>query len=196
MILSDIATIRPGYHVRGKLSPLPEGNLAIVQMSDIQPDGAIGFAGLTRIEAAKINPNHLLKHGDILLTNRGHKNQGVLVDCEVSDTVAASHFFRIRPKSLALSSDYLSWYLNQPAAQSILARYKKSSSIPLLSREGVENLPIPIPPLEEQEKIAAIGTLLGEEIKILEELSEKRKRLVSAQLLSKVSSYQNGESNV
>lgn len=194
--LKDLSTIRPGYHLRGKLRPLPDGNLAIVQMSDIQPDGSISYSNLTRISADKVNPEYLIKSGDVLLTNRGHNNEGVLIETEVTDTVAASHFYRIRLEGPALRPEFLVWYLNQPTAQRELSRFKKSSSIPLLSREGVEALPIPVPPIEVQERIAATGALLQQEMEIMQKLGELRSKLISTQLLNKVSSYNNGASNV
>ena len=193
--LNGLASIRPGYHVRGKLKPVPEGNLAIVQMSDVQPDGSISYPKLTRISATKVAAEYFLKNGDVLLTNRGYSNEAVLVHEVVADTVAASHFYRIRVNSPALQPGYLAWYLNQSAAQKELARYKKTSSIPLLSREGVENLPIPVPPADVQEKISATGALLGQELEILDRLKELRSKLITSHLLTKVSSHQNGVTN-
>lgn len=196
MLLKDIASIKSGYHLRGKLSPVPDGDLAIVQMSDIQADRTIVYPSLTRIDGRKVNPEHLLEYGDVLLTNRGRNNEGVHVDSKVSGIVAASHFYRIRLQSPDLKPEFLAWYLNQPLAQRELGRFKKSSSIPLLSREGVASLFVPIPPIEVQEKIATVGALLQKEVEILEELTVLRHQLISAQLLTKVSTYENGESNV
>lgn len=196
MLLKDISTIRPGYHLRGKLRPLPDGNMGIVQMSDVRSDGSIDYPRLKRIAVDELKSDYLLERGDVLVINRGQRNVSALITKKLDNTVAASHFFWIRPKSPNLSPEFLAWYLNQPPTQEALARFRKASSIPLLSREGVESLPIPIPPLEVQEKIAATGALIKKESEILEQLAELRSQLVYAQLMSKVSSYQNGESNV
>jgi hypothetical protein len=196
MLLEEIATVSPGYHLRGSLKELPEGDTALVQMSDIQSDGSVQFGRLSRLALPTVKPDYLLREGEVLITNRGFKNEGVLIDAPVSKTVAASHFYRVRLNGSELRPDFLAWYINQPAAQRELARYKKLSSIPLLSVEGIRKLPIPAPPLDVQEKVAAVGRLQQKEAGLMKELAELKSLLVSSKLMDEVSSYEEGIGHV
>ena len=63
--LKDIAKIRLGYTFRERIKAIPEGNLSVIQQKDLSCFDPI------KIEGSKIPVSHLLKKGEVLLSNRG-----------------------------------------------------------------------------------------------------------------------------
>lgn len=97
---------------------------------------------------------HYLQAGDILLATKGTDHAAVLYDCKYAPAIASSVFtvLRIKDQNLVLPA-YLQWYLNHPHTQKQLSSAAKGTSMPLITRDIIEELHLPMLPLEKQRLI-------------------------------------------
>ena len=190
-ILKQIAQIRAGYPFRGKLKEVSTGNLSVLQLSDITDSFFIDLASAARTEQAEIKEQYLIQPGDIIFRSRGQTNTAAIVPAISQDTVSAAPLIQIRVTSPEVTPEYICWFINQPNAQAYLNRNAKGTSVRMIGRDALENLPITIPPLEKQREITAIAKLADHEQRLMERLREKKKQLISG-ILTQVASETGG----
>jgi restriction endonuclease S subunit len=94
---------------------------------------------------------HYLVAGDILLATKGTDHTAVLYDSRYAPAIASSVFtvLRIKDQNQVLPA-YLQWYLNHPHVQKQLSSAAKGTSMPLITRDIIEELLLPMLPLEKQ----------------------------------------------
>ena len=114
--------------------------------------------------------NVVCKEDDILMTRTG--NTGIVVTNEVG--VFHNNFFKVDFRRDLFNKDFLVFFLNAKFIQSLIIRYAGTTTIPDLKHSDFYKLPIVIPLLEEQEKIASI---LSEVDKKIEEYENKKEKL-------------------
>lgn len=188
-MLGEIVSIRSSYTFRRKIEPDFNGNIKVIQMKDIDPYHQIDFSDVYTVDIEKINQQHLLKPGDILLRTRGISenaiNEAVLVPEKIGQAVA-NHLTVLRPTSTKVDSAYLVWYLNQPKSQHYIKRLAVGSGMKMISNADLKNLSVVVPPLQRQKLIAKIAQLSQEEHRLLENINEKRRTYINALLMQEV----------
>jgi restriction endonuclease S subunit len=112
--LKTISKIESGKSFRKKPEENPEGNCLLLQMKDVSINGITDSP--LKISMEDINPNNLLKNGDILFVAKGNHNYATTFR-STEPTVAISAFFVIRPDISRVYPEYLAWYINSPEAQ-------------------------------------------------------------------------------
>ena len=188
MQLRNIARVQSGHHSRGKIEPNKDGTHYLLQARDVdayrfsyRPDRLIRFS------PALSRKDWILQSGDVLFMARGARNYSVILH-EIPDlTVAAACFFIVRVSSEKVMPGYLCWYLNQPPCQHYLSRHSgKGVHMPVVRRTVMENIDIPLSPLETQKIIVNINALMQKEEELTGKLVEKRKALLAATCLKAV----------
>ena len=172
--LAAIASLAAGYPFRGKIDDLPAGDVAVLQMRNVDPEAGIDWFGLSRVELPRRSDKAFLRGGDVILSTRGGRNFAYLIEERSEPVVCSPHFFVIRAKDSAISPQFLAWQMNQKPAQEYFAAGATGSYILNLKREVVENLPIVIPPLTEQHRIAELDAAVRAERTVLTELIDNR----------------------
>ena len=120
------------------------------------------------------------KVGDILFVGRGYRIFAVLVDEDLTQTVASPHFFILRIKSEKLvRPDYLAWYINHTRAQRYFSKHVAGTALPHINRQTLEDLPVILPPLQVQERIVNAHRCRLKEKALLETLIEKKKHFLA-----------------
>src|SRR5262249_31510148 len=155
----DIAEIRTGYSFRGRLEPHPAGTVSVIQMKDIDRSNSLQAEGMVRILAPKDFDKHLVRPGDLLFRCRGESYSAALVDHDLDHTITASPMMLIRPLKQTVDPAYLRWFLNQPSTHNALASVAAGTAVKIINKAALEKLSIPIPPMETQRRIAAVGKL-------------------------------------
>lgn len=173
-MLAGLASIYAGYPFRGKVDALPEGGVAVIQMRNTDPETGIDWDGLSRVELPRASAKAFLRPGDIILSTRGGRNFPYCIEDRAEHMVCSPHFFVIRVKNGAILPWFLVWQMRQKPAQDYFAAGATGSYILNLKREVVENLPIAIPPLAEQYRIAELDAAARAERAILTRLVENR----------------------
>lgn len=179
-VLGRLASIAAGYPFRGKIDALPEGDVSVIQMRNTDPEAGIDWAALSRIDLPRPSAKSLLRAGDIILSTRGGRNFPYFIEKQAEHVVCSPHFFVIRAKTNEILPQFLAWQMRQRPTQDYFTAGSTGSYILNLKRDVVENLPITIPPIAEQQRIADLDDAAQAERKILTRLIENRNTEMNA----------------
>ncbi len=178
--LARVASISAGYPFRGKIDALPKGDVSVIQMRNVDLEAGIDWEGLSRIELPRASAKAFLRHRDIILSTRGGRNFPYCIEERDEQVVCSPHFFVIRVTTDAILPEFLAWQMMQKTAQDYFAAGATGSYILNLKREVVENLPIAIPPLAQQQHIANLDLAVRSERAILTGLIDNRANEMTA----------------
>ena len=101
-----------------------------------------------------------------------------------TESVASSAFFVLRINQEKANPNYVAWYINQRKVQKYLESQATGTYTTSISRETIENIPVLLPSIEQQNKIAEIASLASKEQNLYTQLIENRSRLIQTQLLT------------
>lgn len=187
ILLRNIARIRAGYSFRGRIKAVPDGAYRVIQIKDVSEGESIAAEDLVRANVPDARSDHLLRKGDVLFASRGARKQAVVIEHEFPKTVFGSQFFVCQPDE-KVDPVYLAWYINQKPAQRYFEENAVGSNVRIVTKESLERLPVALPPLETQRKIAEVYWLSLLEKRLLEEIQRKRSQLVEVALLKSIHS--------
>lgn len=179
--LGDVAAIAAGYPLRGAVDELARGDVAIVQMRNVDADKGVNWGEVQRIALPSRRLPALLTAGDIIFTTRGTRNFALMLDTVAGDAVCSPHFFVIRVLDANLVEPaFLAWQINQRVAQEYFQREATGSHILNIRREVIENLPLAIPPVAMQRAIVALADAARAERAALIKMIENRSQQIDA----------------
>ncbi len=183
--LVDVAEVRMGYSFRSRLEPDSDGDVAVIQMKDIDDLNSLHPESFVRIEMPDLRERHLVQEGDILFRSRGATNTASLVIGSMGRTVLAAPMMLIRVESRVIDPAYLQWFINQPSTKGVLAAQAAGTAVKMISKAALEQLTVAVPPLELQKRIVEIGQLASLEARLTTELLDRRKALIERILMRK-----------
>lgn len=133
------------------------------------------------------DPYIQLTNGDLLLTKDGTIGKVALVSGLEGKATLNSGVFVVRPLRSDFTTKYYYWLLLSSSFTDFVNYYKTGSTIVHLYQDTFVNFKYPLPPLEEQQKIAnfldhetaKIDTLIAKQEKLIELLKEKRQAVIS-----------------
>ncbi|MCY1239220.1 hypothetical protein D9M72_520030 [compost metagenome] len=172
-----------GYSFRSRLEPLPTGDVAVIQMKDIDEADLLHPEGLTRIAMPELRERHFVAPGDLLFRSRGGTNSAALVAAPLGRTVLAAPMMLIRPEAQDIMPAYLQWFINLTATQSLLASQAAGTAVKMIGKAVIEELAVAVPPLEVQQRIIKIGQLAAAEARLSAMLLDRRKALTDRLLM-------------
>lgn len=106
-----------------------------------------------------------LKSGDLLLCEGGSVGRTAIWQEDIEECYYQNHLHRLRVINNKCSYQFaLYWFWYAFEYSSFYSGRKNITTIPNLSRSRLAELPIPLPPIEEQRKIASVLTLIQETI--------------------------------
>lgn len=167
-----------------------------LRVANVQ-DGYLDLDDIATIEIpAEDLERYTLQSGDVLMNEggdfdklgRGHVWRG-----EVEPCIHQNHVFAVRPT--ALSSEFLSWISSSDYAQFyFMGRSKQSTNLASISSSNIMELPVVLPPREEQEALHAhlseetgrLDELVREAERAIALLKERRAALISAAVTGKI----------
>jgi len=179
--------IASGFSFRGKIKGSLNGNLRVIQLKDMENKyTSIGDTCIF-IDEHSVKDKYFLKSGDILFISKGANNfASVFQPKDKIPSVASSVFYVIEVDPSKANPNYVAWYINQNLVQQYFQTNALGTYSLNINRETVENIPIQLPSLQTQEKIAKLALLAQQEQYIYTQLKEKRNQIIEAQLLSSI----------
>jgi type I restriction enzyme, S subunit len=119
-------------------------------------EGSVEFESMNYISQEKFNVlgSGKVQHNDILYCLRGSLGKTAIIQ-DIDKGAIASSLVIIRP-SKDITTKYLFYFLTSNLGQAEIYKYDNGSTQPNLSAASVKAYQIPLPPLEEQKRIAAI----------------------------------------
>ena len=155
--LGEVGTLINGD--RGKNYPsqkdFVDNGVPFINAGHIQ-NGEIDFESMNFISRKRFDllGSGKVKSGDILYCLRGSLGKTAIIK-DIQEGAIASSLVIIRP-SEQIRTDYFYRYLASPIGQAEIYKYDNGSSQPNLSAQSLKQYRLPLPPLEEQRRIAAI----------------------------------------
>lgn len=181
--LATIAEVRMGYSFRSRLETHAEGDVAVIQMKDIDDANLLHPERLVRVQMPDLKDRHLVQAGDLLFRSRGVTNSAALVGGSLGRAVLAAPMLLIRPQTEVVEPAYLQWFINHPSTQATLAGHAAGTAVKMIGKGVLDHLKVVLPPLEKQRRIVEVAQLASREATLLEELRGRRKALLEGILL-------------
>lgn len=192
MKLNQFTLLMAGHPFRGSIQNIPDGDVAVVQMRDVNQDKGIDLRSLGKVRLTGRKKPDYLKKGDILFVGRGYRIFASLVEEDLGHTVAGPHFFiiRVKPGRKDIRADYLAWYINHSRAQRYFTRHVAGTALPHVNRTTLGDLPVIVPPIEVQAHIVKAHQCRLKEQALMEALIEKKKQFLDRLLDQTLEQYQ------
>ncbi len=123
-----------------------------------------GHIDLSEIKTIQIRrdelPRYQLRKGDVVVTEGGDFDKlgrGFIWNGQIDPCIHQNHIFAMRPHHDKVSPDYLAYLIQSPYGRAyFLAVAHKTTNLACINTSKLKALPVPTPPLSEQEEIAAI----------------------------------------
>jgi len=194
--LKFIATVQTGI-AKGKDNTGKETiKVPYLRVANVQ-DGYLALDDMAEIEIpASDLPRYLLQSGDVLMNEggdfdklgRGHVWRGEIAPC-----IHQNHVFAVRPHSV--SPEWLNAITGSGYAQFyFMSRSKQSTNLASISSTSVMELPVVLPPSEEQDVLlrflekqtSQFNTLTAQARTAITLLQERRTALISAAVTGQI----------
>jgi hypothetical protein len=129
----------------------------VVQVKDLHTTGDIApLDELDPVQVPLTAQRSMVKAGDVLLTARGTQMKAALVPEALNGAVATSNLLHIRPEPQLLLPEVLVAFLLGRDGQEMLAARSQGTAIRSLTVSAITEMPVPVPDMGTQRKIAAM----------------------------------------
>lgn len=194
--LKFVADVRGGFTLGQRYSTADLVELPYLRVANVQ-DGHLDLSDLAtvalpRAEAATCT----LQAGDVLMNEGGDADKlgrGCVWRGEIASCLHQNHVFAVRPRSVL--PDWLNTWTSTDRAKAFFeSRAKQSTNLASISATNINELPIPLPPSQEQKAIihhvngelAKLADLLSATERTIELLKERRVALIAAAVTGKI----------
>ncbi|WP_439028788.1 restriction endonuclease subunit S [Gordonia terrae] len=134
-----------------------------------------------------------LRAGDVLLTSEAPLGNVAQVTND-APLVLSQRLFALRSREDVLDSTYLRYFLESDRGQALLRDGASGSTVAGIRQSRLVQIPVPVPPLDEQrqvaqqikEQIAKIDTLIAEAELFIELSKERRSALITAAVTGQI----------
>lgn len=177
--IKDVAAVQVGVYAQ--VSNV--ANAIYIQVGNYSSDIKLSEDIKPSVEIESRRCNLFLNSGDLLFAAKGCNNFCAVfrnLDCPA---VASSSFLtlRIKDRNIVLP-EYVCWYINLDTTLKHLQSEAKGTGIPSISKATLEELEIPIPPVETQWTIAEIARLQSDARKLQRNIMVKRQQIIEYKL--------------
>jgi type I restriction enzyme S subunit len=157
--LSEIADLKGGL-TKGQRRKLTDRlrSVPYLRVANVQR-GFLNLEDVRVIEATEAEIEELrLLPGDVLFNEGGDRDKlgrGWIWGGELEECIHQNHVFRARLYGASLQPKFLSWYGNSLGQQYFISQGRQTTNLASLNLTKLGELPVPLPPAAEQERIVA-----------------------------------------
>jgi len=161
------------------------GNLHLLRTTDIT-SGSIDWDKVPFCEKEPLEKEkYILKEGDIVISRAGSVGYSCLIT-NPKNAVFGSYLIRFRPLVSIVNERYLAVFLKSPFYWNLISEKSIGIAIPNVNASKLKEIPIPLPPLPEQQRIVSkieeLFTKLDAGVDALKKAKEQIKRYRQAVL--------------
>lgn len=147
----------------------------LINVIDLYSERAIDTNKLSLLNVTEKEYNtYKVKQFDLFFTRSSLKLEGIawsnILLSNDTDIIFDCHIMKLTCKTKLINPLYLFYYTRNELAREYLMSVAKLSSMTTISQQDVLNMPIPVPPLDEQKKIADILSLWDKAIQQTKDL--------------------------
>jgi type I restriction enzyme S subunit len=110
-------------------------------------------------EHAESLTRHSAREGDVVVAALGDGARPAGRACQVPDigpALVKADCFRVRTDNSSIDPGFLVWFLNSPRTQAAIAGQMRGATRPRVTLAMLRTMTIPLPPLDDQRRIAAL----------------------------------------
>lgn len=141
------------YGPRFSSDEYSQDGTAIVRTTDMREDTSIDFTESPRITlTAEDLERYRLERGDLLITRTGSLGTLAVYNGQ-PDAIAGAFLIQYRLNHPMTTVRYVAYWLRSPVGRAHLLSHAAGSGRPNLSSSGIDSIPVPLAPVEEQSRI-------------------------------------------
>lgn len=179
--LNEAARVSSGYALRSSADALENGSVHFVQLRDVSLNDDVIWDDVVKVSLPSKKDPAWLSENDVIFSARGTRTLAYPLLHVPPQAVCGPQFFVLNIRTPeCLLPEFLAWQINQKSAQDYLQRSATGSHILNIRRAVLEDLPIVMPPLHEQELIVAFWRSAKQERAALMRLIENRSIQIEA----------------
>ncbi len=149
-LIGNVAQVFRGKSISKKD---PAGNIGVVNISNIG-EYEVDYECIDYLEEEERKvSNYLLQEGDVLLPARGTAIRTAVFHVQSYPCIASSNVIVIRPDAKLLDSTYLKIFLDSPIGNKLISSAQQGMTVMNISYKDLNVLEIPIPFMEQQQKV-------------------------------------------
>lgn len=149
-------------------------------MRDVAPSVDLDIEPLLYFDLDPPPDKYLVVGGEVLFRSRGETNTASVVTPSASGPAAVMlPLMILRPDPDQLLPHFLAWVINGRRAQQMLVASSQGQTIRMIPKSALDELEVPLPDLETQQRIAAAQALAQREVGLLHRLADRRELLAS-----------------
>jgi len=148
--LGTISEVKYGFTAKASVDPIGPRFLRITDIQDGDVDwDQVPYCRLSEKERAR----HTLRAGDIVFARTGATTGKSFLIREAPEAVCASYLIKVRPDKSVVHPGFLNVYFQTRAYWETIALGTEGAAQGGFNASKLAALPIPLPPLEEQQRI-------------------------------------------
>lgn len=174
-ILSTHCSIRSGITLRKNTAfPAPDTATFLLRIKDIEsleitPD----YSSPVTIDAS--TDRFRVHAGDTLFSSRGKSCKASVMPEHSGTFIAPSQLYIITPNDpSSLLPGFLALYLSSSTAEQFFKINRKGSLVQIITKKSLSDLPLTVPPIEQQQKIIHLHQLSEQEKEIQHQINALR----------------------
>lgn len=140
--------------------------------------------GVPRISRQKADSlgRHYLQAGDIVFARRGVQAAGLsaLVEPQHDGWLGGTGIIRLRLPATAVDAAFLSFVLSTERTYDWIRQHAIGATMPNLNEGVVRGVPVTLPPLDEQRRIAAVLGALDDKIELNRKMNQTLEQMAQA----------------
>lgn len=165
----------PGHPTRGGIRESPDG-VAMVQLRDVDMHRGVDWDSVILTSVELKRTERWVEEGDILFAARGARLNATVARDIPGQVLCSPHFFHLRVRPSMALPDFIAWQMNQSPFQNKVQLGAEGVTSLTVRIADFRQIPLALPPLDEQETFAALYRAQREERRVLEGLIENRER--------------------
>src|SRR5215475_15602728 len=155
--LKFVAEVQGGLTLGKHYGAVPLVEYPYLRVANVQ-DGHLDLSDVATVMVPENEAEScLLKAGDVLMNEGGDADKlgrGCIWTGEIAPCLHQNHVFAVRP-NLVRSEWLNAWTSTEVAKAFFESRAKQSTNLASISATNIKELPIPVPPVDEQRAIVA-----------------------------------------
>ena len=174
--LNRISNIRFGIYAK----PQPEGAVYYLQARHFSEEGELDQEPDEYISLNESLASNVLQEGDVLFVGKGNRLFSWCFKTMQKPAIASSIFFVLRPDAELVYPEYLAAILNAPQTRNTFLQIGSGTNIFSIRKSELGAFEVPLPPIAEQKKIAALSQLYQRQIALSNDLIKEQQNLYTA----------------
>jgi len=178
VLLGDLVDVVKGISYRSSDYSDSQNGIAFINLKTVERNGGFKRDGI-KYYAGKFKDTQFVEAGDILIANTDlTQNKEIIGSPLIMPYIGRTACFSLDLSKLVikdagiLDKDYLFYFLKSPSARDFMISHSNGSTVIHLSVKSIPNLPVILPSIEKQRRLASALRMIDEKIELNRKMNE------------------------